>query len=114
MSHAGHVLADAALHSFVLERHSLISAVVVGVDRRGFRCIIADEALKRFGVRSLNHSGTHTVGIAVLGANNDRLADRAPASLQFLVGVLVVLLSANEGLVHLDGASKPIRINSTK
>ena len=52
VSHAVHVLADSVLYRFVLERHSLISTVVVGVDCRSFRCLIADEALKRFGVRS--------------------------------------------------------------
>ena len=89
VSHPVHILANAVLHGFVLERHSLISTVVVGVDRRAFRCMIADETLKRLGVRVAHDGGAHVVRLAILGANNDRLADRAPSSLQLLVAVLV-------------------------
>ena len=68
--------------------------MIVRVDGSSLGSALADEALKRFGVRVAHNGGAHAVRLTVLGTNNDRLADAAAACPQLLVGVLVLFLAA--------------------
>ena len=61
VGHPVNILADAVLHSFMLERHSLISTVIVGVNRRAFGCMITDETLQCLGICFVNNTGCHHV-----------------------------------------------------
>ena len=90
----------------MLKRHSMIPTVIVRIDGSSLGSALADEALKRFGVRGVHNGGAHVVRLAVLGTNNDRLANRAPTSLQFLVGVFVLFFPADVGFVYLDRAGE--------
>ena len=50
VGHAVHVFADAVFHGFMLKCHALIAFVVIGVDGRALRGMIADKTLKRLSV----------------------------------------------------------------
>ena len=58
------------------------------------------------GVRVAHNGGAHAVCLAVLGSNNDCLANGATTRLELLVGMFVFLLAADEGFVHLDRPGK--------
>ena len=90
----------------MVKRHPLISAVIVGVDRRAFRRLIANEALERLGVRVAHNGGGHAVRLSVLRPDDDGLAYRSPACLQLLVAVLVLFLAADESFVDFNRADK--------
>ena len=102
MRHAVHILTDAVLHGFMLERHTLISAVIVRIDGRALGGAIADETLKRLGVRSLDHDGANAVRLAVLGTNYNSLSNGATTRPELLVSVLVLFLATDEGFVDLN------------
>ena len=104
VGHAVHILADTVLDGLMLERHPPIPAVIVCVDCRPLGSVIADKLLKRPGVRPAYHGGIHAVGLAVLGAHNDRLADTTPAGAELLVSVLVLLLAADASLIDFNRA----------
>ncbi len=104
VGHAVHMLADAVLHCFVLERHSLISAVAVCIDSRAGVGVFTDETLERLGVCAVYHGSTHAIGRPVLGANHCGLTDRATARAKLLVGVFVLFLAADVGFVNFDRA----------
>ena len=65
--------------------------------------MLGDEALKGGLVRGLDHLRPDALGGPVLHAGDRRLADRAAARAELLLGVLVLLPAAHVGLVGLDG-----------
>ena len=66
--------------AFILHHQdSAIAPVIVRIDSSSLGSALADEALKRLGVRVANHSGAHCVGRAILGSDDDGLADATTA-----------------------------------
>ena len=117
VGHAVDVLADAVLHGFVLERHSLISTVIVGVNRRAFGCMITDETLQCLGICFVNNTGRHHVAVTVFHTNHGGLADcAAPGARQLFALCLahILALAAEIGLIDLYRAVKLASSSSTR
>ena len=65
VGHAVYVFCDRVLYCLMVEWQALVSAVVIGVDRRAFRRMIADEALQCWGLCVLYDARRNLVAVAV-------------------------------------------------
>ena len=74
-----HILADRVIDGLVLEVAAQpdLALLLVGIDRRARFGVLADEASQRLAGRVGNDLGPNLVGLAILDADNRRLARHA-------------------------------------
>ena len=107
VGHVAHVFGNRVLYCLMLERHSLISAVIVGVDSGVGSGVLRDKPLQSDGIRIGNNLCCYLIAVAVLHSNHGCFTCRSTsgASQLFTLGLAQVLaLAAKVGLIHLNRA----------
>lgn len=77
-----------------------MGAAVVGEHRRVLVGLILHEGVKRIPVRVPNHAGIDPVSLPIFRANCESLANWPTRIRLSPVRVIVILVSANKGLIH--------------
>ena len=77
-----------------------MGAVVVGEHRRVLVGLILHEGVKRIPVRVPNHAGIDPVSLPIFRANCESLANWPTRIRLSPVRVIVILVTANKGLIH--------------
>lgn len=109
MSLTANEFANGMPDRLVVERQARVGGSLVRIDRRGTVYMSHDKTVQVDPVGPVHRLGGDAIGVAVLRSDDGGLADRAAAGAKLLRVVLVLLLAAHVGFVHLDGTGEGVR-----